>query len=132
MKVRYTYVGETAVEVVVDDDGIQVNLLPPEPVAPLAEEAAAAGPPLAASPGDPVVAAPPRSRGFAAVLRFIYTSLACLLGMIGAGAKYLLDHLNDLSDINWTVVIIAVVGSLLAGLLYGLKKYFRPDPNSIF
>jgi hypothetical protein len=52
--------------------------------------------------------------------------------MAGASAKYLLDHLSDLSDINWTVVGIAVAGALLAGVLYGLKKYYRPDPNSLF
>lgn len=144
MRTRYSYLGETTIEVVIDGQSVDVNILPAAaaalaevpvaaPAAPPDIGAAAAGLLLASPLGEPVVAAPPpHGRGFYAILRFLYTSLACILGMIGAGAKYLLDHLNDLSDINWTVVGIALAGALLAGVLYGLKKYFRPDPNSIF
>ena len=153
VKQRYTYVGELVVEVVVAASegsiSTDVNVLPSVSPAGAVSQTGNMPPaletPVEPNPlADPVAlpqplaepvlmaTAPPHGRGFYAVLRFFYTSLACILGMAGASAKYLLDHLSDLSDINWTVVGIAVAGALLAGVLYGLKKYYRPDPNSLF
>jgi hypothetical protein len=82
--------------------------------------------------GDMVVsAAPPpvtkKTRGLQAVIRGVYTVLFSLLGMMGAAFAYLKDNLNQLTDIKWQTVAIVVGGALLAGLGYGLKRWYKPD-----
>ena len=120
MKVRYTYVGETAVEVVVDDDGIQVNLLPPEPVAPLAEEAAAAGPPLAAPPGDPVAAAPSLTKKRRTLMGLIRTSKTLLFTVGGEALVYVV---NNLAGLN----LPPGLGLAIGAAAYGVNKAIKPN-----
>jgi hypothetical protein len=75
-------------------------------------------------------AAPPitkKRRGLQAVIRGVYTMLFSLLGMIGAAFAYLKDNLNQLTDVKWQTVAIVVGGALLAGSLYGLKRWYKPE-----
>ena len=59
MRTRFTYLGATTIECVVDGDAVQWNILPAAPgPAPLATEAATTAPPLAPL-RETVVAAPP-------------------------------------------------------------------------
>jgi len=138
MRTRFTYLGDTVIECTVDGDSMTWNVLPALPAPPAAEVpacapvaapdigAAAAGPLLAAPLSEPVVAAPP-GRALPAFIRGVYTVIFSLLGMAGAGFAYLRDNLDKLTDIKWQTVAIFVGGALLAGIAYGLKKYWKPD-----
>ena len=55
-----------------------------------------------------------------------YTAGFSLLGMLGAAFAYLKDNLSQLSNLSKGTIAIVVGGAVLAGLLYGLKKYWVP------
>jgi len=76
--------------------------------------------PVMATAGAPGKAAP-------ALIRGLYTVLFSLLGMAGAAFAYLKDNLGSITDLDWQTIAIIVGGALLAGLGYGLKKYYKPD-----
>ena len=68
-----------------------------------------------------------RERAAPAAVRGVKTFALSLAGMFAAGLAYVQEHLDSLSDINWTVVIYVVVGALVAALLYGLDRFYRPN-----
>jgi hypothetical protein len=76
------------------------------------------------------VVAPPatkKKRGLQALIRGVYTVIFSLLGMTGAAFAYLQDNLNQLTDIKWQTIAIVVGGALLAGIGYGLKRFWKPE-----
>jgi hypothetical protein len=77
--------------------------------------------------GQIVVAAATPGKAAPAIIRGMYTTLFTLLGMLGAAFAYLKDNLDQLTDIKWQTIAIVMGGAVLAGLGYGLKKYWKPD-----
>ena len=113
--------------------------------APVTPQEAVAAPEASTEPSptdsSPTAPALPHGRTLPAVIRGGYTIIASLLGMIGAACSYALAHLDDvksyLTDTNdWKKLAMAagfvLVGAVIAGILYGAKKFYRPDPNSLF
>jgi hypothetical protein len=113
---------EPPVEVVPEEPPVEIvpeETVPEEVIArPLGEMAmgAVAPPPLTK-----------KRRGLQAFIRGIYTVIFSLLGMMGAAFAYLQDNLNQLTDIKWQTIVIVVGGALLAGIGYGLKRFWKPE-----
>jgi hypothetical protein len=68
-----------------------------------------------------------KERGVMGLVRGLYTVLFTILGMIGAGAAYLRDNLDKLFQLDWKVYAVVGIGAVLSGILYALKKYWKPD-----
>jgi len=119
VNVRYRYLGDTTIEIVIDGESVEVNLLPPGP---------AAAPPAYSPPPDPVpvaaplelcaaAPAPTKKRGLAAFIRGAWT---LIFGIAGEAAVYILDNFGVLNLPPGTGVAVG------AGL-YAVKKYAKPD-----
>jgi len=142
---RFTYVGSTVIEVVVDGDSLTWNVLETAAAAPVVppQEAPPPEPPPvpAAAPEEPLlapvpdevedemtpaaapleVAAPPQRRGLKAFIRGAWTFA---IAMFVEGGSYLVSNLTAL-DIPPGVGLAG--GALLQGAIYGAKKYVAPD-----
>ena len=83
----------------------------------------------AASPVKTFVSVPVtrKQRAGAGLVRGVYTAGFSLLGMVGAAFAYLKDNLSQLSTLSKGTVAVVVGGALLAGVLYGLKRYYKPN-----
>lgn len=145
MIARYTYLGDETVEVVVDGDvrSVQINHLAQEAPAPALPQATPPGsstesglqpvdaeedlvsPSLALC--EPAPAPTRKQRASAATVRGIKTFVISLLGMTAAGLTYVQQAWGNLDEISLKVIIPVVGGAVLAGLLYFLDKYLRPD-----
>jgi hypothetical protein len=68
-----------------------------------------------------------KRRGLQAVIRGGYTALFTLLGMSGAAFAALRDNLSQLTDLKLQTILIVVGGALLAGVAYGLKRWYKPE-----
>ena len=86
--------------------------------------------PLGAAEMTMGVAAPTatrKERAVPAFIRGLYTTLFTLLGMLGAGVTYLKDNLDKLFQLDWKVYAVVAIGAVLSGIMYALKKYYKPD-----
>ena len=142
MKTRWTYLGDSTIEIVVDGDSIEVNVLPaehiftPEPIltpdVKMPEPVNIEPPPVSSTPADSqtvntvppeitaepiLLAAPPKHRGLSAFIRGAWT---LIFGVIGEAAVYVFDNLGILNLPPGT-------GVALGAVLYAVKKYAKPD-----
>jgi hypothetical protein len=138
MKTRYTYLGDSTIEVVVDGEEVQVNILPVTNSPQLetseealdAESASAPDGSITQSSGVqlppplPLEAAVKPQRGLHALVRAMWSAVFYLLGVAAAGLVYVQDKVDQLGLPTWVAV---AVGAVVSALGYGLKKYYKPD-----
>jgi len=121
VRTRYTYLGETAIEIVVDGDTVEVNLLPPEPVpTPNPAYTPAPDPALVAAPLEMCAAAPaptPRQRTSKGVIRAVWTAV------FSFGGEALVYGLNNLTALN----LPPGVGLAVGAVGYGTKAAIFPN-----
>ena len=120
MKVRYTLLGDTTVEVVVDGDSLEVNVLPADS-SPPADSQTVNTPPAGITPPQWLMVSAPvtpkKHRGLSAFIRGAWT---LIFGVAGEAAVYVLDNLGILN-------LPPGAGVALGAVLYSIKKYVRPD-----
>jgi hypothetical protein len=136
-KTRYTYLGNSTIEVVVNDEGkeIDVNILPsatpPEPASETTASADTLLEEVQQTPDNEVLAQPLTAsavgRAKPALIRWMYTSLFSFLGFVGTVLATFRDNLSQITEFGWWTLIVAVVASIIAGALYALKKYYKPE-----
>jgi len=121
VRTRYTYLGETAIEIVVDGDTVEVNLLPPGPVpAPDPAYSPPPDPALVAAPLELCAAAPAptlKRRGLMGVIRATKTILFTV------GGEAIVYAANNLAGLNLPPGLGLVVGATA----YGVQKAIKPD-----
>jgi hypothetical protein len=118
VRTRYTYLGDTTIEIVVDGETIDVNLLPAEPSpapdpGPAVDESA----PLAAPLQLTAATYTKKRRGLMGLIR---TGWFYLFTVLGAAVDYGIAKLTD-----WGLP--PGTATLIGGALYGLKRAFWPD-----
>ena len=122
MRTRFSYTGDTVIEIIRDGEDVEVVIKP------LTEECA--DDTLStdiqqlsvAEPLQPIVhEEPPKRRGLKAFIRGVWTFL---IAMFVEGGSYLV---NNLTAINIPPGVGLVVGAGLQGAIYGAKKFVAPD-----
>jgi hypothetical protein len=113
VKTRYTYLGDSTIEIVVDEDSVDVNILPPvEPPQPILE------PPtpdegLCATMPSPT----PKQRTVKGLIRTMWTAV------FSFGGEALVYGLNNLTALN----LPPGVGLAVGALGYGAKAAIFPN-----
>jgi hypothetical protein len=134
VNVRYSYLGETTIEVVIDGDCVEVNLLPPGPVpvpapAPLTPDPAPVAAPMDAQ--EAILAAPlsegvlctaeaPPTRKRRTLMGVIRAGWVLVFMAVGEGLTYLIDNLTGLGLPQGTSTAVGAV-------LYGVKRAAFPN-----
>jgi hypothetical protein len=115
VKTRYTYLGDSTIEVVVDGEEVSVNILP------TITEVKDVPPNdlLLLQTTEPVPSKP--RRGLKAWIRGVWTFA---FTVFGEGLSYLVQNVSGL---DLPPGAGAMVGASAAGLAYGIKKYISPD-----
>jgi len=122
LRARYTYLGETTIEVVIDGESVEVNMLPPGPVT---------------APSSPALLLPPDPAPVAAPLELCAPMPAptlkrrTLMGVIRAGKTILFTVggeaivyvTNNLTSLN----LPPGLGLALGAAAYGVQKAIKPD-----
>ena len=120
MRTRYTYLGETAIEIVVDGDSVEVNLLPPGPVpAPDPAYSPPPDPALVAAPLELCAAAPTPTKKRRTIWGVIRAGWFVVFTAAGEALTYALNNLTSLNLPPGTATAIGAVG-------YGLKRGLWP------
>ena len=98
MRTRYTYLGATTVEVVIDGESVEVNLLPPESVELPAAPALLLppDPALVAAPLEMCAAAPAPTKKERGVMASIRAMWVWVLGLLAALATFAVDTIASL------------------------------------
>lgn len=124
MKSRFTYIGETVIEVVVDGDSLTWNVLPStvdapieQPIAPVSNPEPVVAPPLL---GIPATVEPPPTKKKRTLMGFIRAVWFYIFTGAGAVVDYGISQLTDLPIPPGTATIVG-------GALYGAKRAFWPD-----
>jgi hypothetical protein len=118
VKARYTYLGDSTIEIVMEDSSIDVNILPPSP----ASEPSEAGPTSAqvVAPLElcaPTPAPTPKQRTVKGIIRTMWTAV------FSFGGEALVYGLNNLTALN----LPPGVGLAVGALGYGAKAAIFPN-----
>jgi hypothetical protein len=121
MRTRYSYLGETTIEVVIDGDCVEVNLLPPGPVpAPAPALLLTPDPVPVAAPLELCASAPAPTKKRRTVWGVIRAGWFVAFTAAGEALTYALNNLTSLNLPPGTATAIGAVG-------YGLKRGLWPD-----
>jgi hypothetical protein len=121
LKSRFTYLGESVVEVTIDGDAVTWHVLPAEQVPGDLNEPEPEPEQPGHDPGEvPLAAAPKPTKKKRTLMGTIRAAWFIIFTVIGEALTYLLDNLTGLSLPSGTVTAIGAVG-------YGLKKAIWPD-----
>jgi hypothetical protein len=127
LKSRFTYIGSTVIEVIVDGDSVTVNMMPAETVPdalPMPDvdepqpELAPVDAPLAAAP--PLTIAAPPAKKKRTLMGAVRAGWFVLFTAAGESLTYALNNLTSLDLPPGTATAIGAVG-------YGLKRALFPD-----
>jgi hypothetical protein len=127
LKTRYTYLGDSTIEVVVSDDEIQVNVLPPDgQFLPQLETSVVTSIPETLQTNSDLLMEAAPSRVKPAASSGIKAGLASFGGMIAAGLVYVQENFGSLSDVSLKNVALIGAGAIVSGLLYFLYRWYKP------
>ena len=120
MRTRYTYLGESTIEIVVDGECVEVNMLPPGPVpAPAPAPSLPPDPAPVAAPLELCAAAPAPTKKRRTLWGVIRAGWFVGFTAVGEALTYALNNLTSLDLPPGTATAIGAVG-------YGVKRAIWP------